>query len=491
MKKLLFTIILLSICFVANAQTQKEKYEAFKQKAQQEYNSFRDKANKEYAEFIRQAWEKYNAIEGIEKPQEKDVPPIICPKEDRDKPQEDKRKPIDEIIKIEEPIKEQPKPIEPIEEEPILTPSVDSASFYFFGTELKYTLQDLYSFTLKSTSENDIAEGWQMLSQKKYEHLILECLNIRQGRQLNDWAYMQMLEKFAENIIGKKCNEATLLMAYIYCQSGYMMRLALDENKLYMLYASNDIIYNKDYYVIDAQRFYLYTDKKVESIVVCKASYPKEKVMTLQINKEPLLDKGNIKTRTLKSKNYSVMNAEVKVNTNMINFYDAYPTGAINEDFGTRWAIYANTPLSKEAKNTLYPALREALHGKSKTESAEMLLNFVQTSLVYEYDDKVWGGDRAFFADETLYYPYADCEDRAILYSRLVRDLLEVDVVLIYYPGHLATAICLNDNSIRGDYLQIDNKRYYIADPTYINAPIGKQMPDLRNESIKVITLKR
>ena len=90
----------------------------------------------------------------------------------------------------------------------------------------------------------------------------------------------------------------------------------------------------------------------------------------------------------------------------------------------------------------LYTPLREQLAGLDKKEAAERLLNFVQTAFVYEYDEKVWGHDRAFFAEETLFYPYCDCEDRSILFSRLVRDLLGLDAVLVYYPGHLATAVC-------------------------------------------------
>ena len=462
MKKLVVIFTLLS-CLAVKAQTDADEfrkkaqreYEAFKKKAQQEYDSFRDKANKDYAEFVKQAWQEFNSFKGIEKPEEKPVPPVVCPKEDKDKQRKDEKKPFEEIIKIEEPIKEQPSPVEPIIEEPILTPSVDTARFYFFGTEFRYTLQDLYAFNLQGTAEKDIAKGWQILSQKKYEHLIAECLDM------------------------------------IYCQSGYMMRLAMDGNKLYMLYACDDIIYNKDYYMIEGQKYYLYGVKSLESISICTASYPKERVMTLRINSEPLFAKHNSKVRDLQSKAYPMLKAGVEVNTNLIDFYDSYPTGAVNEDFGTRWAIYANTPLSTETKKTLYPALRKSLQGKTKQESAEMLLNFVQTSLVYEYDDKVWGGDRAFFAEETLYYPYADCEDRAILYSRLVRDLLGIKAVLIYYPGHLATAINLEGYNQRGDYIEVRGERYYIADPTYINAPIGLQMPQLKNEKIKVILLEQ
>lgn len=151
--------------------------------------------------------------------------------------------------------------------------------------------------------------------------------------------------------------------------------------------------------------------------------------------------------------------------------------------------MYANTPLAKSVKETLYPSLRSAVHGKSQQEAANMLLNFVQTAFVYEYDDKVWGNDRAFFAEESLYYPYCDCEDRSILFSRLVRDLLGLKVVLVYYPGHLATAVHFT-NHVTGDYILLNNQRFTVCDPTYIGAPIGATMPDMDNAGAKVILLE-
>ena len=120
----------------------------------------------------------------------------------------------------------------------------------------------------------------------------------------------------------------------------------------------------------------------------------------------------------------------------------------------------------------------------------ERLLNFVQTAFVYEYDNKVWGGDRAFFAEETLYYPYADCEDRAIFLSRLVRDLLRLDVILVFYPGHLAMAVCFTQN-VAGDYIMLNGKKYIICDPTYIGAPVGLTMPDMDNATAQVILLQK
>ena len=197
--------------------------------------------------------------------------------------------------------------------------------------------------------------------------------------------------------------------------------------------------------------------------------------------------------RTLTAKSYADMTAKVSVNKNLLDFYSSYPTSEVGGNFMTRWAMYANTPMCASVKTQLYPALRRGIQGKSQRESVERLLNWVQTAFIYEYDDKVWGGDRAFFAEESLHYPYCDCEDRSILFTRLVRDLLGLKCVLVYYPGHLASAVQFTDSEALakgGDYINVNGSKFVIADPTYIGAPVGSTMPDMDNASAKVILLQ-
>ncbi|MBO6118696.1 MAG: hypothetical protein J6P44_09155 [Bacteroidales bacterium] len=494
MKKILCLLLWFLPCVIYSQnnfekfwQKANQQYERFKQNADKNYSDFKDRANQQYAEFMERAWRQYNAFAGIETPKEEPVPPVVMPEEDRNKPVIDNNKLIEDVIKP-QPVTPQPEPVEPIKEDK-QEDKGQTFTFQFYGTDIKAPFFDNYKYKLDGVSEKQVADGWKTLSLPKYNHLINECLKIRKDYRLNDWAYLQMLDNLSVSIMNKQCNEATLLMAYLYCQSGYKMRIGESDNKLYMLYATQSTVYGVSYYVVDADIYYLYKGDKVEYIRICQAAFPQEQEMSFQLRQQPVFAMQTSSYRTLQSEYYPEIKANVRVNKNLINFYNNYPTSFINGDFGTRWAMYANTPLSDEAKNTLYPALKKVLQGKSKAESAEMLLNFVQTSLVYEYDDVVWGDDRAFFAEETLFYPYADCEDRAILYSRLVRDLLGIDAVLIYYPGHLATAICLNSPDVKGYYFIMENKRYYIADPTYIGAPIGLQMPEVRNEQIKVILL--
>ena len=133
--------------------------------------------------------------------------------------------------------------------------------------------------------------------------------------------------------------------------------------------------------------------------------------------------------------------------------------------------------------------MKAQLKGLSQEQAVGKLLNWVQTGFVYEYDDKVWGHDRAFFAEETLYYPYCDCEDRSILLTRLVRDLLGLKCILVYYPGHLASAVAFDDH-VSGDYILLQGKRFVIADATYIDAPVGMTMTGMDNQTAKVILLE-
>ncbi len=182
------------------------------------------------------------------------------------------------------------------------------------------------------------------------------------------------------------------------------------------------------------------------------------------------------------------METNVSVNKPLIDFYNSYPVSEINNNFMTRWALYANAPISQKLKDELYPTLRKQLSGLSQKESVERLLNWVQTAFVYEYDDKVWGYDRAFFPDETLYYPYCDCEDRSILFTRIVRDLLGLKCILVYYPGHLAAAVRFSE-AVKGDFIMLQGKHYTICDPTYINAPVGMTMPKMNNNKATVILL--
>ena len=461
---------------------------AFNRNRASNFNDYRQKLNAEYVSKTREKWKDFNAFRGLTLPDRdaKPVSPINMSDEEAQRDKQDNRLDINGVVS---PIRNHgnPSPIAPVQEVPDNNPQY--VNFSYLGTSLQVRKpQGGGGFSLSGTSENAVADAWERLCDSRYNNLIIDCIKLRSSLRLCDWAYLMMLQAMANSYCGTNTNEATLLMAYVYSQSGYKMRLGHANGKLQMLYASQHNVYNTPYYQCDGDKFFAMA-KDVGQIQINAAKYPKEQSMSLWVANEPQVSFAASPGRKLTSKRYPEMSVQISENENLLSFFNSYPTSEVGGNFMTRWAMYANTPICQETQSNLYAQLRRFIEGRSQLDAVERLLNWVQTAFVYEYDDKVWGGDRAFFPDETLYYPYCDCEDRSILFTRLVRDLLNLKCILIYYPGHLASAVCFTDH-VSGDYIQVNGQKYVVCDPTYIGASVGHTMPDMDNASAKVIVLQ-
>ena len=461
-------------------------FNEFRSSIMSDYESFREKIIKDYCDMLKEAWSQLEAFRGEPLPIEKQLPPVVFPEEDIDKPIQDNLKPIEEVVRPENP-QPQPTPVIPVK--PIQTPNPQKFSFVFLGTELTIRLDKNNMPILTSSKGEDLAAFWAEICDEIYDAILEDCLNLRENLHLCDWAYLLLLRELG-NSVYKDCHDsAVLLMTYLYCRSGYTTRLCYTETgNLCLLYASQHFIYEKSYWQIDGVNFYA-LDYDGETVYMCPASFPKEKPLSLFMTNSQSLAYAASSPRSLASKRYPDCQATVSVNKNLISFFNTYPASVYGDDIMTRWAMYANTQLEDGVKKMLYPALRDIIQGLSQQDAANVLINWVQTAFVYELDDKVWGHDRAFFAEESLYYPYCDCEDRSILFSRLIRDLLGLDVVLVFYPGHLATAVHFTDD-IKGDYIMVEGKKFLICDPTYIGAPIGLTMKGMDNATCKAILLE-
>lgn len=519
MRKLAFLLSLIvalpiaaqSDSFEQFRQQQAAQFNQFKNDQQAEFDKFRKRVNEEYAEFMRRTWQEFPSHEADVPQEEKTVEPVYFeepepapqqpaqpaePSEEAAPVREDisaipvqqpafEPKPIavkPVVIVIPEPAPA-PEPIAPVQpkEEPF-----KRVSIAYYGSLITIGFPETDNLKLKGTDENAIADAWQVLSDSRYDITVKTALDARKANALCDWAYMDMLRNACEKQYGKT-NEATLAQAFLMVQSGYRIRLGNNNGKLQLLVASLYDIYGLKYFVLDGTKFYVVSGDKNTKMQICESKYGKEKSLSMQIAQLPKFTSNPTQKRTLTSK--KGVTAATSVNKNLIDFFNTYPQACYKGDYTTRWAAYANTPLDKSIKNALYPSLKKTIDGMSERQAVEILLNWVQTAFEYKVDDQVWGHDRAFFAQETLHYPYCDCEDRAILFSRLVRDLVGLDVVLLYYPGHLASAVAFN-NEERGDYLTYKNRRYIVCDPTYINAGVGRTMPGMNNQEAQVIALK-
>ena len=470
--------------FTSSAQTDDfyAQYEKFSKHAKAEYEDYRAQCNAEYVKFLERAWKEYKVLPSIPRPKDEVVPPTIMPRQDKNKKQA-KEILIENVVS---PILSlpQPKPISPIYENDKVEEK--NFSFSYMGTTCEVRLPKDLNIRMSGCESCMIATIWKQLATNAMDNTIRDFLALRLKMQLCDWAYLNLIDTFAKAFCGHG-NEAVIMAAFIYSQSGYKMRLGRDCEKLYLLYGSKHGIYEKGYIVIEGINYYP-LDDKVERMEISDFSFPQEQSMSLYIENAQKFTIRPSAIRKLASEQYHDVAIDSQVNLNLIQFYNTYPSSEVNRNFMTRWKMYADTPMDESVSQMLYPDIKNKIEGLSDVQAVNQILNWVQTAFQYEYDDKVWGHDRAFFAEETLYYPYCDCEDRAILFTRLVRDLLGLKCILVYYPGHLASAVCLKQQ-VNGDYISLDGDVYTICDPTYIGAPVGITMPEMDNRSAKVIKL--
>ena len=170
--------------------------------------------------------------------------------------------------------------------------------------------------------------------------------------------------------------------------------------------------------------------------------------------------------------------ASVHINRFIAAFFTDYPQTAFD--------VYFSAPLSDRTQKELIPALKDLVHGMSEKEAANFILHFVQTAFAYQTDEAQFNREKPLFPEETLYYPASDCEDRSVLFSYLVRHVLNLDVIGLDYPSHMATAVRFNE-AVPGMRVRYDGKTYVICDPTFINADIGRPIPQVQQVTPKVI----
>lgn len=531
MKKLIIHFILVLIpVLTVSAQggtrakdSYRESYDEFVLRAYKDYYEFRKKAIAEYTAFVRQAWTKMGVEVNEEIPKEEKVMPIVLPEAEEEtdswfsdlvskvfKKRHYKKKEGKKSIQLPQnkvaelpPVVKQPEPDKDVKSIPLKahTPK----SFDIFGTKCSVRIGEHCIFKLPSVSEKDVADAIdKVFADPYFDNLLYDCLQERKKHNFSDWAYYQMLIKLTDTFYGPKSNEATLVLAFLYSQSGYLMRLARDENgHLYMMVGSAYYMYGKSLVFSDNMWFYLLDGRKCNTLIVSKnARFKNESPLTLQISMTQHFDKNPTVERTIVSPRNSDFSFTVKSNKNYIDFYNTVPPGYINNNYMTKFAVYANTPLEEGLVEQLYPQMKPKLDSLSLVDAVQQLLWWVQglvdierkypnrNCFQYALDDDVWGYDRAFFGEESIFYPYNDCEDRAILMSHLVRELLGLDVVLVFYPGHLAMAVNF-PMEVEGDYYEHEGKKYVVCDPTIIPGSVGETMETMVGLPHTVIPLKR
>lgn len=459
----------------------KEDREKGLQALADEFSDYVEKQDKAYSDYLKQRWEQYQVFQGLAAPQEP-KPEIVPEYEEPKKPLPVNPIPVRKPAPDEGPIFV-PEPVLPriTRPEPDDFPTREK-SFQFYGYPIVFDYDPKMAAVKLDGQPNEdaISQAFDELSQSNYNSLLEQFYNYADALNLNDWGYYRMLSQAAESLAPNDENTQKMMSWFLLIRSGYKAKVAYFDQDIYILLPIKNQVYDVKFFQLDGLTYYL-LDGNTTNIYTYKKDFPDaQKLLNLNLQKSMVLGEETL-TKSLpfqyEGEDYNIA---VNYNKNVINFYQDYPLADIK--------IYFDAMVSPEAKASLTEALLPLINGMSEADAVNFLLHFVQTGFEYQTDQEQFGYEKFFFAEEAFHYPYCDCEDRSVLFAYLVQSLTKLKVIGLNYPGHVATAVCFNED-VGGDYLDFEGLKYVVSDPTYINAPVGLTMPQYKNQEAKIVVL--
>lgn len=451
-QKRLLCILTLGLSLMSpTALTQAESFDEWKSRQQQQTDAWFSEQQQAFADMLRSDWEAFNshlsAREGYQpKPS---APPST------------------------EPLPPKPaQPIAPALPEPEAPAAPDGRSLPFIGHTLSLPAWNAPIPTNYDDSKV-FAEAWEALARAPDTEVMVEWLeNQQRALNLGDWGVWKLIRAVST---GNQQQQAVRTW-YLLLAMGYDVKIGFNKHRVAVLPQVEQTIYWKQYYTGAGLRYYDLTQTKSlpDQLFLHGQSGNDRKPLDFSFRKQP---RTNPSTRSV-AITHRDRSLELLFDAQLATFYQQHPTIDLIH--------YFEAPLDPILEASLQKAWSGmATDTMSDLARLNLLLGLVQHGVRYQLDSDLFGIEEYYqLPGELLANGAGDCEDRSILFARMGRQLLKRNIVGVRYPGHVATAVQVDGPGIS---YSLDNKRYLVADPTYIGSSAGEAIPDLAEEQPELI----
>lgn len=447
------------------------------QQQQAEFRAYREQQDGEFAEYLKTQWREFETFRGkvrIREPKPRQAPVMtpVPPPPPIGKP----------------PVSVPPPSAPPVVVVPVLPPELPPAQpkpvpavantfeLAFYGNPLSFVYDPQWkSYRLSGGAKPEAMSAfWTMMSGSKYAATVQAISAARRELKLDDWGHVTLWRSVVQALQPERRSEQNLLLWYFLVKSGYDVRLGYAGPDVHLFVAVKQQVYSTKYTAVGNQTYYAVLDadrgRNIRTFYTYEASYP-DRLKALDIHSA-----ATGFTRTVSAQralSFDFRGETIKLNVpydrRLVEYMATFPQ--------SEFELYFDTDASTLVRRGLLDDLGKYTSKLSEEEAVNLLLAFVQKAFAYKTDADQFGYEKYFFVEESLFFPYNDCEDRSVLFAWLVHELLGIKAVGLLYPGHMTTAVSLKQ--VRADFSSVEyqGRRYVIADPTYIGAPVGTAMP--------------
>ena len=450
----------------------------YKERNKRSMDSLRDAANRAFAAFLKETWEYKKTLRNdppYQKPKPEDPPRI--PGSDT---------PVNPVVPA-PPKRNDPKPEDPAPPKPSPAGSnlarlaereygaaLTLRPHTYYGQDTR--LPDLRSSWPKinrPVREESVTEYWNACT-KVIQQKHVDILNLhRVALDLNDWAFQDLVRQWGEMNFSN-ATDRELFIWFMLIQHEYDVRLFYYQDAINLGYRMNRILYGLPYFEVEGKNYSI-----IRSATNQVYTYPKQHGIAKKEFKLERISATGLQGETaFRAFRFKHQNNDVVINLP----YDRNRLLLFKELPQTELQFYLGEPGHPDFLAALHqqvdPYLRNLTSDVAKVRFLHAMVTY---SIPYQTDEEQFGREKFCLPEETLAYPYADCEDRANLLGLLVRELTGLKVASLHYPGHLALAVEIPGAPADMYRLNHNGRQYVYCDPTYFGADIGMIPASYRN----------
>jgi hypothetical protein len=361
--------------------------------------------------------------------------------------------------------------------------NTENLTLQFLGQNFQVTYDSaLRLFNVSAGIDpNTLKVYMEALQKTNYQTVIEQLYSIKNNLNLNDWDYFCLTGEFCKSLTAKE-NSQHILAWFLLLESNYKVKIGYNKNAAFLFFASKQPIYQMPWLNIRGVRYYS-SQCKTDSISTYDIDHFKGYKYVNLFHDKPLLLGEMPKVKTIhfpyRDSTYSV---SLHYNQRYIDYYSQYPKIPVD--------YYFTQPVSETFRESVISEIAPLLYHKNQQEILQILLNLVQYGFNYATDQEQFNEEKYMVPEELLYYHASDCDDRTILFSCLVNELTETNIVALGFKGHICTAVEVTDSALQGNFVLL-GKKYIICDPTYVGAAPGIIMPPFQTKDATIIDFNK
>jgi hypothetical protein len=358
----------------------------------------------------------------------------------------------------------------------------------FYGEQIPLVAHsDMQVQFFGGVEEDNMIRFYKELEETSFYIFLDELDKAKVKYNLNDWLYYKLMKSAVKELYpGKSKIQLELTTWFLLSKGGWNTRLAYSGNNVYVYVFTEDELFEIPMIDDNGKTFVnlsgIGMEKKLRQGIYMLnfTPGPNGHPFTFYLSSLPTFNpKKETRNYTFnfKGQQYQV---DVKIDERIKQLMADYPIFAESE--------YLEVPFSETVGSSLIPQLKVFLNGKSDSESLEFLVSFTRSSFRYKKDQDYFGESKPMIAEEVFHYPFSDCEDRSALFYRLVKELLDLPMIIIAYPEHLTIAVAFSPKR-GGDVINFKGRNYYVCDPTgpVNSSEIGWIPKEFRQSSFEII----